>query len=62
MNMQMDTYFKKVADWYPFCLGGGAGRGVRGWVVGQGNPAQKLGMPVQNVYFWPLLRILIIKG
>jgi hypothetical protein len=39
--------FEKGADLYPFCLGGAPKEGARGWVVGQGGPAQKLGMPVQ---------------
>ena len=46
--------FKKGADWYPFCLGGGTGRGV--WGGGcQGGPAQKSYVPIQNFIFWSLL-------
>ena len=34
------SLFKKGADWYPFCLGGGTGRGV--WEGGgEGGPPQK---------------------
>jgi hypothetical protein len=32
MSLQMDAELKEGADWYPFCLGGGTGRGV--WGVG----------------------------
>ena len=33
--------FKKGADWYPFCPGGGIGRGVWGVGGGFGGPSQK---------------------
>jgi len=48
MNMQMDAYYKKEQIGTLFVWVGGTGRGGRGWVVGQGGPAQKLGMPNQN--------------
>jgi len=47
--------FKKRADWYPFCPGGGTRRGVRGG--GQGGPAQKSHVPIQNFLFCRLLGV-----
>jgi len=58
--------FEKGADWYPFCPGGGTGRGVWG-EGGQGGLAQKLYVPIQTffsgasciytvyIWFWPTL-------
>ena len=48
--MQMDAYLKKEHIGTLFVWVGALEGGVRGWVVGQGVPAQKLGMPVQRIF------------
>ena len=48
MSMQMDAYLKKEQIGTLFVWVGAPEGGVGGWVVGQGGPAQKLGVPVQN--------------
>ena len=45
MSMQMGAEFKKGADWYPFCLGGGSGRGVWGVGVPSMVPTPKVYVP-----------------
>jgi hypothetical protein len=50
MSMQMDAYLKKEHIGTLFVWVGALEGGVRGWVVGQGVPAQKLGMPVQRIF------------
>jgi len=44
----MDAYLKKEQIGTLFVWVGAPEGGVGGWVVGQGGPAQKLGVPVQN--------------
>jgi hypothetical protein len=66
MSMQMDACFKKKQIGTLFVWVGAPEGGVRGWVVGQGGPAQILGMPVQKKC-WPppdpgLLLILMNFG
>jgi len=51
MSMQMDAYLKKEQIGTLFVWVGAPEGGFRGWVVGQGGPSQKLGMPVQILIF-----------
>jgi len=51
--MQMDAYLKKEQIGTLFVWVGAPEGGGRGWVVGQGGPAQKMGMPVQNAFWAP---------
>ena len=55
MSMQMDAYLKKEQFGTLFVWVGAPEGGVGGGVVGQGGPAQKLGVPVQNYLFNRLL-------
>jgi hypothetical protein len=50
--MQMDAYLKKeqISTLFVWVVA------PEGGVVGQGDPAQKLGMPAQNFFFGRLLR------
>jgi len=48
MSMQMDAYSKKEQIGTLFVRVGAPEGGFRGWVVGQGGPAQKLGVPSQK--------------
>jgi hypothetical protein len=50
MSMQMDAYYFKEQIGTLIVWVGAPEGGVRGWVVGQGGPAQKLGMPVQILF------------
>ena len=52
MSMHIGAYSKKEQIGTLFVWVGALEGGIRGWVVGQGGPAQKLGMPVQN-FCWP---------
>jgi hypothetical protein len=51
-SMQMDAYLKKeqISTLFVWVVA------PEGGVVGQGDPAQKLGMPAQNFFFGRLLR------
>ena len=48
MSMQTNAYLKKEQIGTLFVWVGAPEGGVRGWVVGQGGPARKLGVPVQT--------------
>ena len=50
MSMQMDAYLKKeqISTLFVWVGAGAPEGGVGGWVVCQGGPAQKLGVPVQK--------------
>jgi len=49
--------FEKGADWYPFCLGGGTGRGVWGVGGGSGGSSPKIGRAfLQEIFSCLLVR------
>jgi hypothetical protein len=57
----MDAYLKKEQIGTLFVWVGAPEGGGRGWVVGQGGPAQKLGMPDQ-IKFLTAAKIMFLGG
>jgi len=57
MSMQMDAYLKKerIGNWYPFCPGGGTGRGISGGGGGAGGLSPKIVRAYAKNMFWRLL-------